>query len=308
MAKSIYKKAGSEVSGEFAALPDRERADDYVRFMVRKYKRIFPQHAVAFCFAFMTFVLWNHLGLGRTLVFAVKNIPAFFLVQKTGFIPASVNSITWYLSCMLIAMAVIYPAARRHYYVFTRYIAPVAAILILGWMYHASNDLTGTQEWLGIAFKCTFRALSELMLGMTSFEISRALAEKYGEQKSAAATVLELLCLIGSIGYMVITAPRSYEMYVLVMLFIVVTIAFSGISYGSEIFDSNISYFLGKISLPIYLSQLSAIYFVNWLIGGAPVGVKIAAASAVLACITPIVMVLGDALEKKLPVLDVEKR
>lgn len=298
MAKSLYKKLERQREPRLCR-SEKERVKDYLGFMAHKYLRVFPQHMIAFLFAFVSFAAWHQFSVGKTLIYAIRNIPAFFLIQKTGFMPANVNSVTWYISCMLIAMAIIYPVAREHYYVVTRYAAPLISLIILGWMYHETHTLTGVSQWMGIAYKCTYRAIAEILLGMTSFEISRALSQKFGDRKSLTATIAEVICVLGSLGYMMITASKKYEMYVLFMMFIIVTIAFSRISYGAEMFDNKLSYFLGEISLPVYLSQLTAIYTVNWLLDDASLALKTAAGLAILAVVTACVMMLGKVVQKK---------
>lgn len=57
-----------------------------------------------------------------------------------------------------------------------------------------------------------------------------------------------------------ITVPSQYEVYALALLFILVTISGAGTTKTQSIFSNRICFFLGKLSLPIYLSQVSVIW------------------------------------------------
>ncbi len=79
---------------------------------------IFPYHAICFaalfCLRLYSRELWK--SPSAVLSFFVQSIPEFLLIQKFGFPEVKVNVIEWYLSAMLIAMAVIYPMALKYYH------------------------------------------------------------------------------------------------------------------------------------------------------------------------------------------------
>ena len=67
-----------------------------------------------------------------------------------------------------------------------------------------------------------------------------------------------------------------------------------GLTYSGRIFDNEVSYFLGKITLPVYLSQLSAIYTVNYYLKDYSDGMKIWAALVLTAISSAVTMLAGD--------------
>lgn len=260
MAKSACKKN--------QRTEDLSLAEDSLEFLKRKYFSIFPMHVVAFILAFVSYVASNRMDWLQIANCAVESIPSLFLVQMTGLGMCSPNHVTWYISCMLIAMAILYPLCRKYYEMFTHYIAPVGAILLLGYCMAATGRLTGVSEWVGITYKSVFRAMIEIALGAAAFEVVRTISEKdYGKTTRKILAFLELLLFGCIMIYCVGTFPRKWEELELFAILLLVILAFSGISYGSGFFDRKIFYHLGKLSMPLYLGQVSVINFVTGFFG-----------------------------------------
>lgn len=259
MARSIYQKVLSE--GEHPERTNQKLSRDYLGFLKHKYLRIMPEHIPMFVMTFLVYVLVHDFGFLKTLVLAADNIPSFFLIQMTGINLGNVLHIEWYLSCMLIAMALLYPFCRRYYYTFTRFFAPLLALLILGYLQKTTSCLTGVTVWMGFAYKSTFRAIAEIALGTTCFELSRFLMENCGTKCMRwVLTVLEGGCFLAVMLFIFLSAGRQFEVLALGLLFVMVAAAGSGLSFGTDWFDKKIFYFLGRMSFPLYLGQLAPIY------------------------------------------------
>lgn len=256
MAKSAYKKQDQ--------LDGMNLAEDCVGFMKRKVSAIWSKHAISFVLVFIAYVTSCRFGWVKMIEKAIESIPSFFLIQMSGINLCSPNHVTWYISCMLIAMAILYPLCVKYYKMFTRYIAPLSAILILGYCVASTGRLTGVSVWTGICYKSMLRAVSEISLGACGFEISRWL-EKYivHKRQRIAATLLELSLFAAVMGYMIGTFPAEWEVIELLAIFALVVLAFSEVGVGSECFHNAICEQLGKWSLPLYLVQLVPIYLIT---------------------------------------------
>ncbi len=228
MAKSMSKKIRQQTELQ------ETLAQESLGFLKRKITSIFPMHVMTFILAFIAYVLANHMNYIEMMGKAVESIPSFFLIQMSGINLCSPNHITWYISCMLIAMAVLYPLCRKYYEFFTHYLAPLMAILILGGCIATTGRITGVSEWTLVCYKSVLRAVCEIALGMTGFEIAQYISKQkftYGQRIGLA-------------------------------IFALVVLAFSGVGAGSFIFNNSLCYHLGKLSLPLYLAQLTPIYFI----------------------------------------------
>ena len=260
MAKSIYKSRKL-----YPETCDKFKASDGVIFLKKKYLSIFPQHIIAFIIVFISYLKVSNIDSFKEKVLALfDSIPNIFLIQMSGINFTNPNHIEWYISCMLIAMALIYPLCKRFYINFTRYIAPISAILIIGYMIFTTKSLTGVTSWTGLSYKSTLRAFAEISLGTTAFELSRYISEKkFTASQRITITVTEFICFVFVVLYMVLSFVNKYELYALIAMFLIITITFSSKTYGNKIFNNRVCCFLGKISLPIYLSQLGAINLVD---------------------------------------------
>jgi peptidoglycan/LPS O-acetylase OafA/YrhL len=142
----------------------------------------------------------------------------------------------------------------------------LCSVFVLGYLYYTTKALTGVSVWLGFGYKSMLRALVEITLGAFCFECSRYLAgSRFVNQKKWRILLgcTEFFCFVGVICLIMLTVSKKYEFYALGLLVLMVIIAGSGMAYGAQWFDNRLCYFLGKLSLPIYLAQLAAIYFVN---------------------------------------------
>jgi peptidoglycan/LPS O-acetylase OafA/YrhL len=294
MAKSIDKSRSlnPQSANNFSA-------KEGINFIWKKYISIFPQHLVAFVVAFVVYVLVNDLNAKGILLSAIDSIPNLFLIEMSGINFTNPNHIEWYISCMLIAMAILYPICKKYYDKFTRYFAPLLALLILGYMIYTTSSLTGVTKWTGICYKSLIRAIVELALGTCSYEFSKFLSsKKFTSNQRLIFTLIEFALLVASVLYVVLTLPRKYEVYVLALFFLLVSIAFSGVSYGNKIFNNKISCFLGKITLPIYLAQVSAIDFGNKYFDNISLNIRIVLIYILTFVIAFVVMIVGNYLSK----------
>jgi peptidoglycan/LPS O-acetylase OafA/YrhL len=266
MAKSIFRKVQNS-SEERKKEYRNEKSDsstEYLGFIFRKYTGIFPEHLIAFVITVIAYTTSKHMGMVKTIRYVVDSIPNLLLIQMSGIKISNPNHVEWYISCMLFSMAIIYPICRKFYYSFTRYFSPLFSVLLLGYMIQTTGALTGVGTWMGIGYKSMFRALAEVSLGTTAFEISRFLMTKeFSKRKKLFLTIAEFACVIFSLLFILMTFPKKYEIYVLGVMIILIVLCFSEVTYGKKLFNNNFCYMLGKFSLPVYLGQLSAVYLVQ---------------------------------------------
>lgn len=261
MASSIYKKHIKENKNNL--VDGKAIANDQLSFIKKKYTDIFPQHAIAYVMAIIVYIICKSFRIKESIKFALEAIPGFFLVQMTGINFSNPNHFEWYISCMFIAMLLIYPVCRKWYYVFTRYYSWIIASLIFGYLIYKNGCLTGVSAWEGLCYRSLLRAIGDISIGTTAFELSRYISEKeLSSVKKAMLSMVEVIFFFMTIMLMMFTFPRKYQIYILVCMFIVVTIAFSGVTYGARAYNKPFFNFLGKLSLPIYLGQLPAINLV----------------------------------------------
>ena len=260
-----------------------------ILFMGKKFMAIFPMHLIAFVFVFLATVICKHYSLEKSLYSFFHSIPGLFFVQMAGFGFNYVNNIEWYLSVMLICMCIIYPMLRKWYDTFSRVIAPLSALLILGYIMHTYGYLVGVSTWVGITYKSMLRGFSEICLGIFCFEVCRFIQSRnITPKKRLMISAIELASWVGAFGIIMFTFAYKYNIYALAFIAIGITCTFTGISYGSEVFNKKPVYYLGKLSLPIYLIQLMPIKLIPVIFEDLPLKAQMA-----ITIIATIVLAIG---------------
>lgn len=229
-------------------------------FMKKKFMAIFPMHCIAAVGVFAATAISQNYSLTDCVKKAVTSLPGLFFVQMGGFGFTYINHIEWYLSVMLISMCLIYPMLRKWYETFSRVIAPLVALFILGYLMHTYSSLIGVNTWSGITYKSMFRGIAELCLGIFCFEVCRYIQNsKINTKKRILISVLEAVSWIGTFGIIMTTFSYKSNIFALALIAIGITCTFTGLTYGNDIFNKKAIYYLGKLSLPIYLIQLMTI-------------------------------------------------
>ncbi|MCD7917933.1 MAG: hypothetical protein LUF84_05710, partial [Clostridiales bacterium] len=261
-ARSIYRKREAEGLAlghpEGATLPSagpQAMADEVRRFLWHKVKGILPYHfAFSAVVAVEILFFWPEDALERILT----RIPGLFYLQMFGFTIDSFVQVEWYVSSMLIAMAILYPLCKRYYTAFTHLFGPVAAFCFLGYMYVVQGKLSGPELVTGVTFQGNWRALAELTLGMCSFEVCRWMEGRtFTRRQRGLLSLAEGVGYGGALLYACSTLSAELELTALLFLWVAVTISFSqkGLLGESRLFQNPVCLWLGAVSLPIYLCQ-----------------------------------------------------
>lgn len=267
MAKSIDRQLKNT-----PVLDASHLGDDTLQFLWRKVKGILPYHLI---FALpMILVMWA-IAPEKQPAQILSGLPSLLLINRTGIMGNFSNIIgpEWYISSMLLAMAILFPFCKRYYSNFTHLAAPLLAILLLGWMNQTSGHLSTSTQWDGLTFHCNLRALAELSLGTTCYEITKIMdRHTFSFLQQLSISVAEGLCYLLTFCFLFSRLSYSYEVYVVFLLAVAITLSFSqkGLLGNSALFQNNLCLFLGGISLPIYLIQDVFRYSILYLTPFAP--------------------------------------
>lgn len=259
MAKSIVK-SNKEEKINFDNL-----GKDTWLFLFKKWVSIFPYHLVAFILLFIQVCVINNYNLIAIIKNFIDTIPHIFLFYMSGISFYNPNYVVWYISSMFLSMFILYPICKRYYSNFVKIIAPILCVFLLGQLIYYYDSLTGVMDWTIVGYKSIIRAIIEISMGVIAHEISVWLSGiKITNLKKNILKILEICCYLCVVFYMLCTFSRHYEFYCLLVLFVSIIITFSGITSSGRM-NNKVIYFLGKASLPIYLSQVFAINLVNYM-------------------------------------------
>lgn len=244
--------------------------DETVRYVWKKYCSIFPYHLIAFITLFVITLSMDTYDWFHALLLFINSIPGLFLVQMSGVPSVNLNHVEWYLSVMMIAIAIVYPLCRRYYDAFTRIVAPVGGLMILGYLGVTCNRLTGITNWEGHFYRGFLRGLAEILIGAFCYAFVKnylaPLREKIGGFRRLLLTLLEWVSYTVVIFFAIMTFPPQYEFAALFFIFVAVSLSFSDLTYSGALLNNPVSMFLGRFSLVVYLTQVAAIKIATQLL------------------------------------------
>ena len=250
------------LSGYFMAIsaerkPFTEKlGTDTAQFIWRKIKSILPYYLIGWLIAAilnMQHWLMEPRTLGEIVLRISNMLPNFLLLSVSGMPEEVVLGVTWYISAMLLAMAVIYPLLRKYKNIYLRIIAPLSAILLTGYLSQKYGGFFLSYEFDGFVPQNIIRACVGINIGCVVY----VAAEK---MKTIDFTIFSriLLGLVEIGGYIWILVamtifPKTYVFTELFIFLAVVTITASKKGIFSSLFDNNIVMVVSSISLPLFL-------------------------------------------------------
>lgn len=262
MASSVYRKISVTDKSQISI------GEETAAFIFKKVKRLYPHYFFA-CLLMSVILLLE----GSKISSMIKRLPSLLFLQKTGISEETFLRVTWFISSMLIAMAVIYPFLKKYYYTFTALIAPLGGILIVGFLMKNYGNLQNSFTWMGFTYKCNFRALAEIAMGTTCFEIGRRIKDLELTRRT------RILLSAASIGFVLLTlicmcsgAAEYGGLFLLIICFIV-TVSFSRTGFWGDcapLYGSRLFIYLGSLSVSMFFYQDLFRNLVPRIFDGAP--------------------------------------
>lgn len=306
----FFLVTGFLMAASVKSISERERGMDYdlagesMGFMWRKMKAILPYHIIAFLMVLpvdmaMKGVISN--GVKSVIATTIKSLPSFLLIHKWGFNGFVGNRITWYISAMLLGMIILFPLLRKHYDIMSRYVFPFGGILILGIVAKNYGGFNGTSTWVGFAYVCVLRAIAEMALGVACHTVYLKLGSvRLTPLGKRVLSILEIVCYISVFIYGASRFREMFDIYALIALMIAIPITFSRVTKLGNMFDNDLCYFLGAMSLPLYLAQLVGIELVQVSVPGWNDVIKVMLVLVITFAAALIIRILGNLILKKI--------
>lgn len=177
-----------------------------------------------------------------------------FLWQNYGFAVTSPIGTAWYLSAAFFSMWVLYPVIRRHYTVFTGYIAPVLALVLYGIVMRSNGGFDAANElMLGFISSGFLRGIAGMAAGAFCYEFSRHI-----HKKSIGIDIIQILSWIMVCLYML----RWREQYggagdigAVALMVIGIATAMCATDTLRNLFQHKICIMMGKVSLLLFMNH-----------------------------------------------------
>ncbi len=269
--------AGVEKAGNSDALLGEET----LRFIFHKMSGFLPEFLIAWWIGFAAAALLQKWNIGQIWDAFRDNFWELTLVKMSGLFTGGINGVMWYLSAMLLAMAILYPLLRKYQDMMSRIICPLLALFIYGYLCREYGHPRDPAAWNGMFYKGFLRTMAGLCSGVVICRAAAWCRRRAAHGLTAAgnflAALVQLACLILSIRYMRLEKPSEEDYFYMFLLLLLVLLTFCGWGIASLWQQENPNAgretlrtllcrgadFLGKYSLPLYLGHLYFAQHIN---------------------------------------------
>ena len=251
LCRSAYKFANSRENESIPQKSKQSINNDYtkesIRFIVNKVKPFLFYHIILNTFM----LIYNAIKYSYTFEKILTLLPTYLFLPVTGFSDYGwIMGSEWYIGHMLFAMVIIYPFMIRWPDQISKYIAPIIGAVLYGYLMKEHHSIIGSND--------TVRAFAGIMLGIAAFQGSEWIKKKYPDKKLSIISVLAfpvIVCFIAYVGSHL--KGRSVQpVWVVLMWFaMMVTFAERGVLSSTGLLNNSFVYYLGAVSLPIYMVQ-----------------------------------------------------
>lgn len=226
-------------------------------FLAKKLGTLLPELLIAQVIAFLFTCFAKRKSVLGGVLLLTESFWDLSLFRMTGLLTGKMNGCTWYISSMLLCMAILYPLLRKYKDMMVNVILPVVCLLGMGFLCRQYGNPRDPSKWIGWTFKGNIRAFCELSLGAVAY----AIAEWFGGlslngRRKLAVTMAELSFYAVYIYYMYAKKASEKDFFFILLLFIAIIITFSEQSMLCDMFRHRFFHFLGQFSLSLYLSHL----------------------------------------------------
>ena len=233
--------------------PPSALGTETLRFILKKVKGFCPEIFVAYAVALVVYNAATEIPLADLFI---RSFYEGILLRMTGINATSINPAVWYISSMLLCMAVIYPMIRKFPDLSVKLILPLTALLLLGWFGGNMTSPRNPTEWFGLTYRGNLRAFAELSIGVCCFGICERL-RKIDFTKAGIwfITIIEYACYGAVLFYMFFFNASRRDYFFILIYAIAIIITFSEKTADKRFFNNKLCYFLGKYSFSLYLSH-----------------------------------------------------
>ncbi len=245
--------------------------DSTAKFVFRKYRAIFLPLLFS---AISGYFIYEILIFENTLKVALRDIPfllfEIFPLQMAGFDGFWTTGVSWYLSAMLLAIAILYPIAKKNPERYAYTVCPTLILLLYGLICVQYHQLDVNNHWiLGVVNGGILRAMAGISAGCFLYVMVLRAKPQITTGARICYTVVEIVAIFYLLKTMMMTEfQRSGHDFVLAaVIFGILYLELSEKSLIAHYCKHRFTKVLATWSTYIYLNHYAwNIYFKNILI------------------------------------------
>lgn len=223
-------------------------------FVFRKVKSFYPELLISILLTIVVHLITGDYDEKYYLRPAETIINNVLLLKMSGLCqsPSDLNGPTWFLSSMILAIFVVYPLLRKFG---ANGCLFVLSISICGFLCAYHGSLTGVYDWIGFTYEGNIRAVGEILLGAFAFSVVQTIKRVEILLPGRMLVCVVRYVMLGVMLYVARDTETDFQWLSLLAAWGIIVIAFSCIGIDSFVFNNRLCLFLGKLSLPLYLSH-----------------------------------------------------
>lgn len=229
-------------------------------FLLHKIKGFFVPMVLAWVIGYIITICCeqtNYPGLVGALDLLTDTIFEPMLITLSGLYFDNLDGVIWYLSAMILSMAVLYPLLRKFPDMMRKVICPVGMLFIYGYLNQTTGSIGSYRLWMGFFFKGFLRALADLSLGVVCFDLTASLRR---HRPTHAGRILSEIvqdgCYLSLAIYMAVSSGGKKDFFFLILWAAAVCLSFSESGILSQRLNGTVTQTLGNFSLPLFLCNV----------------------------------------------------
>ncbi len=226
------------------------------QYILKKWFSVLPESVLSWIIGFLIICISEAMPIKSVILRFMGSMWEPLFISMTGLGQQGINFVVWYISAMLICMAILYPLLRKHHGIMIYLVIPITSLCIFGFFFRNYGHPRGPSNWLGWTYKGVLRAFAELGIGCLLYYLSKKIRSyEYTRLGQWIITLTESVLYIVVIYFMYLTGASKYDYFIIVLLAIAVSLTFSGSGIDKNLFNNNIVLWLGRFSVPLYFSH-----------------------------------------------------
>ena len=234
------------------------RGGDKCNFFVKKIGGTYPYLLFSMIIGVIVKTAFYHQDFLQLIKNGVRALTELLFLKSAGWASGTFVPQGWYLSAMMLSILILYPCIRKWGRSFVQLFCPVAAVLILGYLFHKFGHFRNPDAWCTFFNKGLLRGFAEISLGCFCFIVAERVQEiRLTRFARVLCSVVEYGALAAIILYSNTESCWDMDCESVILMAVAVIIMGSKASILSEVWDKvPVMPWLGKFSMMLYLNHM----------------------------------------------------